>query len=360
MAPLSDRQLITRVQQLGDPATLETWLTADPGAALRHAAWPREARPHTRRAIVVRPGLGSDDAAADAAFEVAGHGGRKALVKVRREGIDAKLDAAERDGLEAIVQLIGRPAILVQDGRFFPPPASWERLEEQRAAIERTIASVGRIEVDGHPTKEWIGTGFVVAPGVVMTNRHVVEDFADATTPDGWRFKRGMKVRIDFAEELGTSEPRELPVKAIIGVSDRVDMALLRIGGRHRGRAAPPPLAIAGRPRAVAKGREVYVVGYPALDSRHGALEEQRRIFTNVFDVKRLQPGYVTRTLRDGLFEHDCSTLGGNSGSCVVDLETHEVVGLHFKGHYLVANTAVNLSKLADDPLLREAEVPFA
>ena len=42
--------------------------------------------------------------------------------------------------------------------------------------------------------------------------------------------------------------------------------------------------------------------------------------------------------------EHDASTLGGNSGSAVIDLETGEAVGLHFAGSYLQANYAVPAS----------------
>ena len=45
--------------------------------------------------------------------------------------------------------------------------------------------------------------------------------------------------------------------------------------------------------------------------------------------------------------EHDCSTLGGNSGSLVVDLATGCAVGLHFAGQYMTANYAVSSTRLA-------------
>jgi hypothetical protein len=51
--------------------------------------------------------------------------------------------------------------------------------------------------------------------------------------------------------------------------------------------------------------------------------------------------------------------LGGNSGSCVVDLETNQVIGLHFAGQYMQYNEAVALWRLADDPLLGRAGVNF-
>jgi endonuclease G len=45
---------------------------------------------------------------------------------------------------------------------------------------------------------------------------------------------------------------------------------------------------------------------------------------------------------------HDCSTLGGNSGSPVLALDTAEVVGLHFGGSFLWRNEAVTAPILAD------------
>ena len=59
------------------------------------------------------------------------------------------------------------------------------------------------------------------------------------------------------------------------------------------------------------------------------------------------------------LFKHDCSTLGGNSGSSVIDLETNQVIGLHFGGRYLQGNSAVALWELTNDRLLKKGKVQF-
>ena len=99
-------------------------------------------------------------------------------------------------------------------------------------------------------------------------------------------------------------------------------------------------------------------MGYPAWDGRRNDPAEMRKIFGEIFEVKRLQPGEMTG-LTGKVFKHDCSTLGGNSGSCVVDLETHQVLGLHFGGRYLEGNTAVALWTLTGDPLLKQAKVNF-
>jgi Trypsin-like peptidase domain len=106
--------------------------------------------------------------------------------------------------------------------------------------------------------------------------------------------------------------------------------------------------------------RDVYVVGYPALDSRRNEPAPVRRIFADIYDVKRLQPGKaVGYSTRYSAVEHDCSTLGGNSGSPVVDLESNQVIGLHFGGRYGVGNYAVPIWQVADDPLIRRGALNF-
>ena len=91
--------------------------------------------------------------------------GRRGLTKIRRAG-DTRPSLTEEEvtGLEAIIILEGRPAILIRDGHFAPPPVEWAILEEYRQTIERILPSVGRVEVTGHPRLDWIGTGFLVAP----------------------------------------------------------------------------------------------------------------------------------------------------------------------------------------------------
>ena len=79
-----------------------------------------------------------------------------------------------------------------------------------------------------------------------------------------------------------------------------------------------------------------------------------------IYNVKRLQPGEISgEALADFEIHHDCSTLGGNSGSPVVDLETHQVLGLHFGGRFLESNSAVPLWLLQDDDLVKRAGINF-
>ena len=283
--------------------------------------------------------------------------GVSGLAKVRA---GREVDDAERIGLRAIVQQEGRPAIVVRDGDFGEPPALWSQLSVRRDRIREVIARAGRVEVDGHPDHAWIGTASLVAPATLMTNRHVASKFCRRRRRS-WTFRPGMQSRIDFVREQDSTGSLQFEITEAIGVHDDHDLALLRIEGASRdGRPLPDPLAVAASaPRAVL-GREVYLVGYPMSDPDRNEPEAIQRIFRDVFDVKRLQPGRtIGSSTALSALEHDCSTLGGNSGSPLVDLETNLVIGLHFGGTYEVGNYAVPLWMLVDDPLLKAGGIDF-
>jgi hypothetical protein len=285
--------------------------------------------------------------------------GKRALEKVRAEGENAKLDPPEALGLEVIVNLTARPAILIRNGHFLDPPPPWESLEADRASIEAAAQSVGRIQLAGNPQMHWVGTGFLAGEDVVITNRHVAEVFSVVDPSERWTFRPGMTANINYFEDPDAGEYPEFALTEIIGVHERFDLALFRAAVDTGGSGAPKPLTLASEPPEPLDDRTIYVLGYPAFSPYNGR-EAMRLIFADIYNVKRLQPGMVLTALEDaGLFNHDCSTLGGNSGSCVIDLETNDVIGLHFQGTYLKYNQAVALWELRDDQLLVEAGVAF-
>ncbi|URM89239.1 serine protease [Streptomyces sp. MRC013] len=278
-------------------------------------------------------------------------------------GRDDEVGDDESFGMEAIVLLEGRPAILVQNGDFPPQEGDWAVLDAQRAAIRRTLARVGRVEVSGHANLDWVGTAFLVGEDVVMTNRHVALEFARDDDPVEWAFRPGLGAALDLTREYGALPGAGGPAYAVaevIGIHREVDMALLRVAPVPGGQALPSPLAVAADAPAALPGRPVYVVGHPAWDGRRNEPEAMRRIFMDVYNVKRLQPGAAGRLLPErNVLTHDCSTLGGNSGSPVLGLDDHRVLGLHFGGRYGFGNYAVPLWSMLDDPLVRRAGLNF-
>ncbi|WP_308072278.1 trypsin-like serine peptidase [Streptomyces bambusae] len=279
-------------------------------------------------------------------------------------GREDEIDEDEHFGMEAIVLLEGRPALLVQGSDFTTPQGDWGILDAARPAIRESIARVGRVEVGGHLDFDWLGTAFLVGPDVVMTNRHVAAEFARGDA-DGAVFREGMTARIDTAEERGLSPVAgaspEYEVTEILGIHRDVDLALLRVAPTAaNGAALPTPLQIAAEPPAALPGRPVYVIGYPAADGRRNEPEAMRRIFMDIYNVKRLQPGTITALdAPTARLKHDCSTLGGNSGSPVFDLDSHKVLGLHFGGRFRFGNFAVPLWQLRNDPLVVRGQLNF-
>jgi S1-C subfamily serine protease len=354
--------MTTRSPVATDPATIFT----DLEAVAQRARGRAEAELEQQESVEeIPPEAAASVAVGRAVREARGTAlmdGASALEKLAKDP-DTDLSAQERFGVEAIVLLEGRPALPVQGGDFWNPPEEWRSLLDHRAAIRESIARVGRIDVTGHPDLDWIGTGFLVADDVVMTNRHVAAEFS-RRDGDSWTFSSGRSARIDLLEELGGSPALEFDVTEVIGIheDEDVDLALLRVAATGTGEASlPHPLPIAAVEPDDLVGRPVYVIGYPAWDGRRNEPEPMRRIFMDVYNVKRLQPGVtVASQTPETVLRHDCSTLGGNSGSPVFDLASHTVVGLHFGGRYGVGNYAVPLWRLVDDPLISSAGLNFA
>jgi V8-like Glu-specific endopeptidase len=288
--------------------------------------------------------------------------GRSALTKIRLAGEGRpELTPEEAIGLEAIVLMEGRPAILIKNGRFEQPPSEWEILDQYRDSIEQVIPRVGRIEVEGHPRMAWVGTGFLVGPNVILTNRHVAVHFVEKQRNLGWVFTSGIHPRIDFNEEFETTTAAQYAIMEVIHIHNQVDMALIRVAPiSSDGLALPNPLTVHLRTPRGLRDRKVYVIGFPAWDGRRNDPSAMQRIFADIYNVKRLQPGTIRNYFLLGkVFKHDCSTLGGNSGSCVVDLETGKIIGLHFAGRYGRHNSAIALWTLRRSVILKRAGVHF-
>ena len=257
--------------------------------------------------------------------------------------------------LRNIVLRVGRPVLAVVGGAAqleFRDSESevWRgRLQSSSPQLQRAAAAVGRINITGHPGMPYVGTGWLVDTNTVATNRHVAREFGQHGR-NGFTFKQASDsatdVSIDFLEEAGRRDRSVFPIVEILHIEDDdgPDFALLRVG-ESSGAALAPPIPLSTSPPRPTQ--QVAVIGYPARDGRARDDELVQSIFGDVFDKKRLAPGQLTETKPDVLL-HDCSTLGGNSGSVVLDLETGQAVGLHFAGRFLQANYAVPASVVAE------------
>lgn len=315
---------------------------------------------------------------------------KERLRKRTQEVREAAAPAAAVDGVvpespvdEGLEQFVaetivreGRPALLVQrniisfngtDADNASRPII-QSLQESAGVVEPLLPLVGRIDVANYPgNMPFLGTGWLVAPNMVVTNRHVADLMARS---DGQkfvfkpgRFGEKLQVAMNYRREHAVGETAVARIKRVIWIepdSKKADIAFLEVDAANDG-------AVRGHfdlaEQDATDTDPVAVIGYPARAPAHIIPSQawMDRIYGGTYDIKRIAPGLMGPTSR-GWATHDCTTLGGNSGSVVVNMKTGEAVALHFAGLYMVENYAVPASTirqyLKDTPWAPAARSP--
>ncbi|MEU4061122.1 serine protease [Streptomyces wedmorensis] len=303
------------------------------------------------------------------ALERLKRGAAHALREVVDHGADARLGPRDMASLEAVVHSDGsRPVLFVEDDFFdvtAPAAVDWvSRLSRIHDELRTVCRAVGRVN-DPTALLGYQGTAWAIDDGVVVTNYHVLEAISSHPSRIDGKFGGELKpgVAVDFGGEVGGGpSDRVFRINRVLGVGpagaperahptlpsinfDGLDLAVLELG-RVSGRPFPTPLQVARgddqatRGALASRGRSVYLVGFPG---RAGSTTPDvfAELFAGVKGVKRLTPGVLTEGRgevdedeRRWIISHDASTLGGSSGSLVVDLEAEgrKVLGLHFAG----------------------------
>ncbi len=244
--------------------------------------------------------------------------------------------------LQAIVRAM-RPSVLSHQGTLDALPAeatpvfaNWPAFE---ALIVPHLYTIGRIDrkAVGVKPPDPFGTGFLLAPDLLLTNHHVVSQITDGTDT----IDRG-SVEVRFVQEYGAPDEPPIAVLDVERFHPDEDAALLRLAPCAALKSRKP---LSWSTAPLADGANVVVLGYPSADSRNPLFVDT--IFGGKLAVKRLAPGEFIGAKRGAVF-HDCSTLGGNSGSPMVDMATGAVVGLHRDGSFLARNEAVGAETLQE------------
>jgi len=281
------------------------------------------------RAIVGLPNVPDSEKAAQAALD---------KLRSGRE----RPTALELAALEFVIRMM-RPAPLSKNGQLDPLPAKKGSSVYQPAAVAawdtfRThvaprLYSIGRLDRTAGANPE-IGTGFLVAPTLVLTNHHVVTQLSHGVD----QLDAGMAV-IRFYQEFEGPEPvPSCPVTRVVAIHPTLDMALLEVKLPD----ARPIIEI--ETGAVPPNLMVGAIGYPYKDDRNPLFVD--KIYAGIYGVKRGAFGELLPP-DAALVSHDCSTLGGNSGSPIFALETGKLIGLHFTGEFMYRNDAVRASDIA-------------
>src|SRR5262245_15889414 len=287
-----DQELKERLEKLSAPEAME------------------EAR-HLARAVArpVEIPISTDEQIADERI-VAASAGARPVARIRNN--------------EATIEFIG------------PDSEAWGKvISAAKPLIDRAIPAVGRIEVN-NSDYPWAGTGWLIAPRIIVTNRHVAELFARTDRRSAsFVFKPGLtggavSADIDFLEEENRLDSAEHPITSILWMAspDQPDIAFLEVS-QASGLKLPDPVDLTDE---IAPDQIIVAIGYPARDP---SIRDQQKVIAifgpDVYDKKRLSPGKIMSVDGDRI-KHDFSTLGGNSGSLLLELKTGRAVGIHRAG----------------------------
>ena len=266
-------------------------------------------------------------------------------------GGDSRLSDAEFDSLEVIVQVLGRPALRLPKGKVQGPATDLGAntrwiilLNDARSRINRAAASVARLNrlrSDGR--EEHVGTGWRLGADLLVTSRHVAQTLVEDPTlaPGQWVLDGGSPCIADFGVTDDPEGAARFGVASLVycALEPAIDLAVLRL--QPSGQEFPDALEVSfdaarlGRNTdadpQMFKGQPVYVIGHPLLRL---PTTQSLQVFGDADGLKRVSPGFTIALQRACLsVDHDCSTLGGSSGSAVLDVYGHCVVGIHLGGH---------------------------
>lgn len=213
-----------------------------------------------------------------------------------------------------------------------------QSISEASSTIQGWGRSVARLVFVGDGNGQFLCTGFLVALDLFLTNNHCIK------TPT--EMSSGLA---EFDYDRPDATPVTLRFKKIVMTNQALDFTLLRL-------ATPsdrPPFTF---DTSVTENRPMVIIQHPAGRPKQVSIENCK-----VFGAQI--PG-VTPTLTD--FGHGCDTLGGSSGSPVIDIQSGRVLGLHHLG-FIPPNQPINRAvriqqildflntELRDDPAARQA-----
>lgn len=232
---------------------------------------------------------------------------------------------AEENPLQLIVDGVAVTQTPVKP-QAITPPDDREPITTQSGETRNLGKAVARIRFVGDDGNLYVCTGFLISPDLFMTNHHCAQSDSE------WR-----STLVDFDFDTAATIPKTTRFKEFV-LSDRgLDFAIFRLAVKPTNRS---PLALS---------RAVPVANQPLLIIEHPGGESKQVSKINC-RVSGVPLAGVTGNLTD--FGHLCDTLGGSSGSEMLDPATKRVIGLHHLGFGASdpnpVNRAVLMSQIID------------
>ncbi|MEP7153019.1 MAG: serine protease [Nitrospira sp.] len=207
--------------------------------------------------------------------------------------------------------------------------------ESFRVSVKPFLYAIGRVDL---MAGKGVGSGFLISKSLFVTNKHVLDMLSSGTN----KLARG-QAAVRFREEYNSRTEKPVDILEVVAVHPTLDMSLFRIEDQvMEDNRIPLNIETAG----MKAGQSVVAVGYPFEDVVRNPVFISA-LFGDRFGVKRAAPGEIVGTANESIF-HDCSTLGGNSGSPILSMDKVRVVGVHRDGFFMYRNEAVDGKSLSD------------
>lgn len=324
----------------------------------------------------------TDDRHRTEALQVLAKVTESAISKIRKSAT-TQLNDDELLAFEAIVRADGtRPSLIFQQG-VVPETAKFigqwkESIVAAQSRISEIARATGRIQPANGGPRNYFGTGFLIDRdrGLVLTNRHVVEQIYNRNSVSMDRSSRGPGVQrfrvfdgltVDFDGEAERDENRcpatvtELRIleKTAATPFAAMDLAVLRVEFEEESFAPPNAIKLAHNNvfETAAGVHSICLVGFPGRPRTDVASPidwgwVDQELFGETYGIKRLAPGLVhisagafVGDASKWVFGHDASTLGGSSGSpACAWLDGGRSFGIHFSGVHADTNRAHGFS----------------
>lgn len=183
-------------------------------------------------------------------------------------------------------------------------------------------------------------TAFMVSPRHILTNHHCIpgvltDPRIGATEILSASFLAGF-VDPGRADEADVFEVNPVPVET----SKELDYTVLEVIGVPTDRYPPLPLT----DKLPTEGTPYWIIGHPMGKSLHISRE----------GCRAARPAIENDRLR-----HTCDTLGGNSGSPIIDSSSRQVIGLHNSGNRNIGvNFGIPMKLILQNSSILEATRP--
>jgi V8-like Glu-specific endopeptidase len=194
-------------------------------------------------------------------------------------------------------------------------------------AMGKAIARLRFISDDDG--RQYYCTGFLVSPSLLLTNNHCIRTNGEMRS-----------ALVDFDFNRNGVLPNTRRFRELLLTNVELDFTLLRLDRGFTDSERRPLQWVTDLP--LADNKALVVIQHPAGELQQVSILDCRMRNTRI--------NGVTSNLTD--FGHLCDTLGGSSGSPVIDISTGKVNGLHHLGFRpnssRLINQAVHIKLIAD------------